>query len=91
MDISPRELEHMIEQYQRDVDAANRAVAALVKTIQQIEKAMAVADQYDLRSNISLKSDMRSLEAEVEELKRNIQFLERELADTSSKINKALF
>lgn len=85
-----RDLERAAERYVREVDMANRDIVALVNTIREIEQLAAAADEYDLRSNFALKSDLARLGNEVKELQRNLQALARELSDTNSKIRKAL-
>lgn len=91
MSSSAQEIERAVEQVVREISSANRDLSALLGTIRQIENIAAAADQLDLRSAFSTKSDLNALQSQIDELARNARTLDRELSNASSQIRRALY
>lgn len=91
MNDQAKELERYAEQLVRGISSANNQITTLIRVIRDIEKLAASADKLDMRNAFSLKSDLSTLEREVNKLTQNLQTLQFELNDTGSKLRRALY
>lgn len=88
--MSSRRIDVVIRRFAQEIDSANRDIHQLTQTIAELEKLLREIDASGMRPDPRLSGEFRRLSSEVKELQTRARRLTQELADTDSRIYRAM-
>lgn len=81
-----REVSSMIKRFSKQIERANKEIVETLEIIQELEKALETYNaDADLDITRGLKRDINKGKKVVDELRSNVDKLDRELSDTNRK------
>ena len=83
---SSREVERVLKRFNKELNNANDEIEHVLKTIKDLEKVLKEfnADE-DLDITRGIKGEIRRGKKQIDELRKNVDKLDRELSDTNRK------
>ncbi|MEL6148728.1 MAG: hypothetical protein AAFV33_02115 [Chloroflexota bacterium] len=83
---TPGEVRKALQQFSKKVDRANKEIEEVLQTVRDLEKVLDTynADE-DLNITRGIKADIRQGKKKVDDLRSNVNKLQKELSDTKRK------
>lgn len=83
---TPKQVQTALKRFSKQIDRANDEIEEVLQTIRDLEKALDEfnADE-DLNITRGIKGDIRQGKKKVDELRKNVDRLQKELSDTKRK------
>lgn len=83
-----RQVQQALKKFNTAIDRANRDVLDILETIRELEEALEKFDEdEDVNVTRGLKADVRRGKKEIDELRKSVDKLDRELSDTNRKFH----
>ena len=85
---SPRQVQNTLSKFRSQVDRANNAIEEILETVRDLEQTLKDFDSdEDLDITRGLKREIERGKDEIQDLRRNVDKLDRELSDTNRKFS----